>query len=318
MRIAPYLFALALYCFAPSAHAMEWRSVDKAMLAVLQDDDINRHKDEPAFLEGISVSEMRFSENGFDWNLIRFSSDANSEGPLWVVPHDDENAAFEAMIAALRKYGGIGIAVNTGPTSTRRQAGYGLCGVRSAMVSACDPNRNFDERTPVFTRAILDAWKPGRPIIALHTNSHGFGGDGAGGRGDITMLDARAYARGEIRVRVDGYFGNSSVAILDNPDVYAILPYVATETISYGDTLCRNAMNQAGINVWHERVGRSDGSLSNYVALRHPDIDYVNFEAKREDDLSIGAETQRLMIDAYMEKCAGLWDQPIRAPVSGR
>lgn len=318
MRIAPYLFALALYCFAPAAQAMEWRSIDKAMLAVLQDDDINRHSDDTGFLEGIGVSEIRFSENGFDWHLIRFSSDANSEGPLWVVPHDDENAAFEAMIAALHKYGGVGITVNTGPTSTRRQAGYGLCGVRTAMVSACDPNRNFDERTPVFTKAILDAWKPGRPIIALHTNSHGFGGDGAGGRGDITMLDARAYARGEIIARVDGYFGNRSVAILDNPDVYAILPYVASKTISDGEILCRNAMNQVGINVWHERIGRSDGSLSNYVALQRPEIAYVNFEAKREDDLSIGAETQRLMIDAYMEKCAGLWDQPIRAPVSDR
>lgn len=318
MRIAPYLFALALYCFAPSARAMEWRSVDKTMLAALQDDDINRHSDDPVFLEGISVSEIRFSENGFDWHLIRFSNDAKSDGPLWVVPHDDENAAFESMTAALHKYGGVGIAVNTGPASARRQAGYGLCGVRSAMVSACDPNRNFDDRTPTFTRAFMDAWNPGRPIIALHTNSHGFGGDEAGGRGDITMLDAKAYARGEIRARVDGYFGNRSVAILDNPDVYAILPYVATEAISDGDTLCRNAMNQAGINVWHERVGRSDGSLSNYVALQRPDIAYVNFEAKREDDLSVGAEAQGLMIDAYLEKCAGLWNQPISAPISGR
>ncbi|RDV06830.1 hypothetical protein DXH95_05375 [Sphingorhabdus pulchriflava] len=318
MRIAPYLFALALSCFSPTAQAMEWRSVDKAMLAVLQDDDINRYRDEPAFLEGISVSEIRFSENGFDWHLIRFASDANIEGPLWVVPHDDENAAFEAMIAALHKYGGVGITVNTGPASTRRQAGYGLCGVRSAMVSACDPNRNFDERTPIFTRAILDAWKPGRPFIALHTNSHGFVGDGAGGRGDITMLDAMAYASGEIVARVDGYFGTRSVAILDNPDVYAILPYVATKAISDGDTQCRNAMNLAGINVWHERVGKSDGSLSNYVALQRPDIAYVNFEAKREDDLSTAAKAQGLMIDAYLEKCASLWGQPKPVPVSNR
>ncbi|MBP6379756.1 MAG: hypothetical protein KA312_04995, partial [Sphingorhabdus sp.] len=158
MRIAPHLFASALCCFASVADATEWRALDATMQAALQDDDINRHSDEPAFLEGISVSEIRFSENGFDWHLIRFSNDANSDGPLWVVPHDDENAAFESMIAALRQHGGVGIAVNTGPASTRRQAGNGLCGVRSAMVSACDPNRNFGERTPIFTRAILDAW----------------------------------------------------------------------------------------------------------------------------------------------------------------
>ncbi|MGC1469855.1 MAG: hypothetical protein WA793_10775 [Sphingorhabdus sp.] len=310
MRIAPYLFALALYCLAPSAHAMDWRSVDKAMLAALQDDDINRYSDDSAFLEGISVSEIRFSEKGFDWHLIRFSNNAKSDGPLWVVPHDDENAAFESMIAALHKYGGVGIAVNTGPASARRQAGYGLCGVRSAMVSACDPNRNFDARTPVFTRAILDAWKPGRPVIALHTNSHGFGGDGAGGRGDITMLDAKAYARGEIIARSDGYFGTRSVAILDNPDVYAILPYSATKAVSDGETLCRNAMNEAGINVWHERVGLSDGSLSNFVALQRPEIAYVNFEAKREDDLSTAAKAHGLMIDPYLQQCAAKWMAP--------
>ncbi len=318
MRIAPHLFASALCCFASVADATEWRALDATMQAALQDDDINRHSDEPAFLEGISVSEIRFSENGFDWHLIRFSNDANSDGPLWVVPHDDENAAFESMIAALRQHGGVGIAVNTGPASTRRQAGNGLCGVRSAMVSACDPNRNFGERTPIFTRAILDAWKPARPIIALHTNSHGFGGDGAGGRGDITMLDATAYARGEIRARADGYFGNRSVAILDNPDVYAILPYVATKAISDGEIQCRHAMNQAGINMWHERVGRSDGSLSNFVALRRPEIAYVNFEAKREDDLSIGVKAHGLMIDAYLQKCAAIWSVPADAPEAGK
>jgi hypothetical protein len=318
MRIAPHLFASALCCFASVADATEWRALDATMQAALQDDDINRHSDEPAFLEGISVSEIRFSENGFDWHLIRFSNDAKSDGPLWVVPHDDENAAFESMIVALRKHGGVGIAVNTGPSSTRRQAGYGLCGVREATVSACDPNRNFDVRTPIFTRSILDPWKPGRPIIALHTNSHGFGGDGAGGRGDITLLDAQAYMRGEIIARADGYFGNRSVAILDNPDIYAILPYVATKAISDGETQCRNAMNQAGINVWHEQVGRSDGSLSNYVALERPDIAYVNFEAKRDDDLSTGAKVHGLMIDAYVQKCAAIWNAPAATPDAGK
>lgn len=77
-------------------------------------------------------------------------------------------------------------------------------------------------------------------------------------------------------------------------------------------------MNKAGVNVWHERVGRSDGSLSNYIALYRPQITYVNFEAERETDLTKAAEAQRLMIDAYLGNCALLWNQPVSAPVAER
>lgn len=100
-------------------HAQPWTELDASALALVQDDDLERHRAEPAFLQGVQVSELRFRENGFDWHLLRFVNADRPDGPLWVVPHDDENAAFDAMIAALRKYGGTGIAVDTGPASTR-------------------------------------------------------------------------------------------------------------------------------------------------------------------------------------------------------
>ena len=319
MRFAPSLLAFAsMFLAAASAIAADWRTVDPAQLQALQDDDIERHRSKEGSFDGLEISETRFSENGFDWHLLRFANAAKSDGPFWVVPHDDENAAFDAMLAGLRKYGGIAIVVNTGPSSSRRQAGAGVCGVRTAASSACDPNRNFDARTPLFTNAILGEWKAGRPIIALHTNGDGFSGDGAGGRGDITMLDARAFLSGERRARQDGYFAINPVPPLDDPDVYAIIPYHSAKGISRGEAACRTALNRKGINVWHERVGKSDGSLSNYVALNRPEIAYINFEAQRDADVSVGAEVQQIMFDAYLVECSALWHQPVANPITVR
>jgi hypothetical protein len=89
---------------------------------------VQRNRDNVEFLAGSSVSEARFSEAGFNWHLLRFVNDAKPDGPLWVVPHDDENAAFDAAIAALKHYGGVVIAVNSGAGSARLQVGQGRCG----------------------------------------------------------------------------------------------------------------------------------------------------------------------------------------------
>jgi hypothetical protein len=318
MRFAPHLMACAAMFLSTASAAADWQVIEPAQLHLLQDDDIERNRPIAGAFEGFSIDEMRFSENGFDWHLLRFSSVTKPDGPLWVVPHDDENAAFDAMLAGLRLHGGVAIVVNTGPASSRRQAGNGLCGVRISAATACDPNRNFDARTPLFTNAILGEWKAGRPVIALHTNSDGFSGDGAGGRGDITMLDARAYQNGKQQVRADGFWGTGSFPPLNDPDVYAIFPYRSDQGISPGDAGCRNSLNENGIHVWHERVGKSDGSLSNYIALNRPEIAYVNFEAERAADLSIAAGAQRIMIDAYLSTCAALWNQPISIPAQVR
>lgn len=307
MRIIFCLFAAWILSLATTAKANEWHAIDAVMLQASENDDIERHRAEPGYFDGIFIEEMRFSERGFDWHLLRFSNGAKPDGPLWIVPHDDENAAFDAMIAGLRAHGGIAIAVSTGRAGNRRQAGNGICGVRRSATTACDPNRNFDSRTPLFTSAILDAWKPGRPIIALHTNGNGFGGDGIGGRGNITLLDQRAYAAGRGKIRRDGYAGRKDIVMLDDADVFAILPYRASSGIAKAEAACRVSLNGSGINVWHERVGRSDGSLSHYIARNRPDIAYANFEAERGADLSVAAEAQRLMIKAYLDGCADLW-----------
>jgi hypothetical protein len=292
-----------------------WQTVGREAYSRLADDDIDRHSADSAFLEGFKVGEQRISENGFDWHLIRFENAAKPDGPLWVVPHDDENAAFEAMIAAIKTHGGVGIAINTIPSGKRRQSGYGTCGGRAWSASGCDPNRNFDAMSPLFTAAFLYDHQPGQPVIALHTNSPGYGGDGRGGRRDITILDANDYAAGIVQPRRGGHFGSGAVPLLNDPDVYAILPY-ASALVPQHDSDCRKALTASSIHVWHERVIESDSSLSNYLALNRPDVRYVNMEAKREPDLAKAAEAQRLMIAAYLKNCVASGNQPATIPAS--
>jgi hypothetical protein len=287
----------------PAAVEVTWTEVAVSDVAALQDDDLQRHSADAQYLDGIKISQTRFSEAGFDWHILQFKNAAKPDGPLWAVPHDDENAAFEAAMAAIKLHGGTVVAVNSGPGSSRFQPGKGTCGGRPAVLNRCDPNRNFSATTPLYTAAYLSQLSPGQPIIALHTNTPGYGA----GKGSITILDAEAAARGVIRPRKDGYFGINQPSALADPDSYAILPYRAPKKPD-ADIQCRNALTGKGVHVWHEAVGNSDGSLSNYVALSRPEISYVNMESRREVDFAIAAERHRLMIAAYLSGCTASGD----------
>ena len=278
---------------------VEWKEVAATDIATLQDDDLIRHSAEPDFLSGVTVSETRFSEAGFNWHLLRFVNAAKPVGPLWVVPHDDENAAFDSAISALKSHGGVAIVVNSGRGSSRTQTGQGTCGGRTPILSRCDPNRNFSSATPLFTNAHLDQRPSGQPVIALHTNSPGFGP----GKGEITILDAAAASKGKIRPRKNGYFGGVGPVALKDHDSYAIIPFVAPKIQEY-DVRCRKALVQAGVHVWHEAVGKSDGSFSNYAVLEKADMVYVNMESRREVNLMVASERHRLMVDAYLKGCS--------------
>lgn len=278
--------------------AQGWSLVSDERRVAIADDDIRRHDKEAGFWDGISMAERRFSENGFDWHLLRFSSTKNPYGIIWVVPHDDENAAFEAMIDAVKKHGGMGIVVNSGPGSLRRQAGRGTCGGRPAKVTSCDPNRNYSDATPLFTSAFLDhRTESSQPIIALHTN-------GPGAAGDFSLLDIDAYKKGRVELRAGAYRADKPKKSMANYDTLGLIAYPSRNGGPSGvDVACRSYLNKAGIHFWHEEVGESDGSLSNYLALQYPEIPYFNAESRSESDLAVSAARHLVMINAYLEGC---------------
>lgn len=309
--------AMVAFCISIPAVASptsNWTNVEPQAL-VAADDDVTRNIAINGFFDSIRISEYRLSENGFDWHLLRFSRMDGAEGPNWVVPHDDENAAFDAMISAIKQYGGVGIAVNSGNGSARRQSGWGLCGVRLTTVDSCDPNRNFDARASLFTDAVVAQFQAGMPVVALHTNGHGFSGDGQGGRGDVTILDREAYGRGQRIARRHGRLAVNAPPEMDNADTLALAAFLLKNGgPSENDNACGLAMSQAGIHFWHEPVGVSDGSLSNYLAINQPDTAYMNAESRTEIDLAVAASRHAVMIATYLNECRTSGNQPAPTP----
>lgn len=304
-KVCLVALALGLSLSAQASKPSSWTDRSTAELG-RGDDDIARYLGIARYFDGIATSDYRFSENGFDWHLIRFTSTAKPDGPLWVVPHDDENAAFEGAMAALKKYGGTAVAVNSGPGSLRRQAGLGTCGGRPAIIRQCDPNRNFSAETPLFTSAFLALRTDEKqPIVALHTN-------GSGAAGDFSLLDIEAYKKGRVQLRRGAYRALNPTKQMDNYDTLGLIAYSAKAGKPDESAVgCRSALNRMGIHFWHERVDKSDGSLSNYLALERPDILYFNAESREEADLSMSAARHMVMIDAYLNKCVGLRDKPL-------
>jgi hypothetical protein len=289
-----------------------WAEVSGGDFIAIADDDIQRHIADESYFEGIKIDQRYIRENGFVWHLLRFTNIAKPVGPLWMVPHDDENAAFEGGIAALKRYGGVAVVVNSGPGSARRQTGNGTCGVRNETVTSCDPNRNFADASPIFTSAFLDQLVAGQPVIALHTNSYGFSGDRQGGRGEITILDVKAFQRGKTQPRSGGHFAINPTANMANYDTLALMAYLAPQLApSLPAVACRKVMTEAGVHFWHERVERSDGSMSNYLALNYAHIQYFNAESRLETDLDVAAGRHALMIDAYLIGCGKSGNQPV-------
>lgn len=280
-----------------------WIQLTPEKYAELGDDDIVRHLATPDYFGGLSVSEQRISENGFNWQLVRFENTAKPTGPLWVVPHDSENAAFDSMVHSIRKYGGRAIAVNTA-NSKRKQEGHGTCGHLQDIEDRCDPNRNFSEQSPKYTAAFLNERIPGQPVIAIHTNHAGFEGDGNGGDGEITLLDTSAPASLVMKARPDAFFGNGSFGTLANPDSFGLQAYsAANEGPDPKSVACRNALNAKGVNFWHERVEQSDSSMSQYLLKYFPEVLYFNAEGREEQEIGVASARHIAIIDAFMSNC---------------
>jgi len=264
---------------------------------IVVDDDFARHRD-PAEWKGLSVSRIEFREERAAWRLWRIHNVHHPRAPLWFVPHDNENAGFEAGLEAVRKYGGTLIAVDAGLADDgvrmNRAVDYG---------SPIDPNRNFDTALPGYARHILADLKPGMPIIALHTNARGFD------TGDSRCNKSDPPGSGVISIR---YCDDT---LRPSPSLRRAWPWDDDDTVAFATfrtqdppsaAFCRDQMVAADFNVVQERVVESDRSLSNYAVLHG--LDYLNFETRDRGDGADGlAEGRRRLlhiIDRALAMCA--------------
>lgn len=268
MRIRLALLGVLAWAgLASASPPVEGTHVTRVNPLTVADDDFARHRD-PATWRGLAVTRHEFREERGRWRLWRIASERRRRGPLWFVPHDNENAGFEAALAAVRKYGGTVIAVDAGIADdgirSNRAVDYGR---------PIDPNRNFDAALPGYARRILADLPRGMPIIALHTNALGFAtADSHCNQGDPP-------GRGVISIRYCDDILTPSPSRgrawpWDQDDMVAFTAYRSGAPRE--SAFCGPAMVAADFNVVFERVVTSDGSLSNYAVLRG--LPYLNFE----------------------------------------
>lgn len=261
------------------------------------DDDFARHRD-PAEWRGLAVSRIEFQEERGTWRLFRIANAKKPRGPLWFVPHDNENAAFEAALAGVRKHGGVVIAVDSGIVEDGRRRNGAVDRGRPI-----DPNRNFRDGYPRYASTVLADYRGGaRPIIALHTNSPGFDTAASScnqsdrpGQGKVSIRFCDDVMQPRPSQRRDWPF--------DDDDTLAYVPWRSGTSSS--TAWCAGALARADFNLVHERVAVSDGSLSNYALLRG--LDYVNFETQERglDPAALAQARDRLaaMADRALKLC---------------
>ncbi|MBK5939497.1 hypothetical protein [Halochromatium roseum] len=276
---------------------------------------------------GLCYRQQQVYEGRFRWTFHILEHQQHPQGPFWILPHDNEDTAFDVAVQAVIDYGGGLLAVDSG-------------GQRNFLGQ--DPNRNFSrsqaesrrcpgQRAPApgYSQAILDHYQDRHgPVLALHNNHNGWSGNG--GAGSISMaresVSLRAYpgarlnsnpgvqasrsnisGRNASRISSTGTSGStgssnsSSGSTKGNSrlgDEDNLIFVVGTAPLSADPALKRRvaALNAAGLNVMHKQLNSTnfDCSLSDYVA-RHRLGEYYNIEAEHGD-----RQTQQQMVERLL------------------
>jgi hypothetical protein len=268
---------------------------------IMATDDFLRLAD-PGLWRGLDVKRVEFRDDRAFWRLYRITNARQPNGPLWFVPHDNENAAFQAAILAVRAFGGEVVAIEEarsvdGPDSRMNgDVAYG---------EPVDPNRNFSDESSYAAAILADLGTPPRLIIALHTNEAGYRASAS----TCAPPGATDTGRGEISILLcsDVYSPRRSVSgrwPFDDTDSVAIVSYLDGRSPFSG--FCAKPLLSADMNIMFEHVVTSDGSLSNYALLHG--LPYVNFETQDRgtDPAGLAEARSRLlsMVNDAMNRCA--------------
>jgi len=273
------------------------------------DEDFARNRD-PESWAGLSISRITFREGLVTWRVWRIANQRRRDGPLWVLPHDNENSTFAAALIAVRSWGGVVMAVDSDPVADSYAARFNP----SAYAAPVDPNRNFYDALPLYAGTILaDLGAAPRLIVALHTNEPGFDASlsscprpsyGGSGNISIKLCTARFHPRASV----------GRAWPFDDDDTLALVPYPRD-----GDprsAFCARRLGVADFNMVFERVTATDGSLSNYASLHG--LRYINLETGETGSApeALGSARNRLveMIDRVMNLCGDGPQLALRPP----
>lgn len=234
---------------------------------------------------GLCYREKTVTIKGSEVRLQFVTNPARRRGPVWVVPHDNEDSAFDTAVYSAIAYGGGFVAVENAE--------------RRILPNGVDPNRAFGSAkvkctgrgvaSSSYTKAVMEFAGTGNLFLSLHSNDDGHGN----GRGHISAERKKAGA-------LHGFMSpnprTQSLADGDNAILLA-----GTEAANEGNAAALvSHFTNAGINVIYEQVkrARNDCSLSNYlVAERGAQTgNYYNIEVQH-----CATSTQMTMANLLLE-----------------
>lgn len=229
----------------------------------------------------LCLSERTVEENGIVWRLVVVRNTARP-GPLWVVPHDEEDEGFDGGVYAVSRHGGVMVALENGE---RR------------MVGDLDPNRAFAvtaeaaatcgvQPAPLYVAGILEDRDGTQPIIGLHSNWDGFAGGGGVGTISVRRPDAKMIP----------FPSETATGRLADEDTIAMLVGALPPAESPRGREAITWLNTQGVHVIYRHVtpANNECTLADYLTLNAVS-GYLNLEVEHGD-----TATMRTLIDRAM------------------
>ena len=256
---------------------------------LFQDADFIRHAETMLSLNPCVAYEPLIA-GGVEWRLVRLQQGPAipKSAPLVVVLHDNEDAA---LVGALSLLAIRNVQIVMLDSAENRHWG-GLDPNRlfvspGAMINNCPFPQHLDAR---FANAILRDWSGQHPVISLHSNAPGMHGDGADGRGSISILGPKKHQRAFPAAP------NPLHPRLTDPDNLIYITGL-TEAPSAGQSEVVRRLRAGGVNVLYSQIAPEiqDCSLSDFLTLRGQSDLYFNVEVEEGDNASAVALARRLL-----------------------
>lgn len=250
--------------------------------AAVADWDVERHAAVLTYAD-ICLDQRTLDENGIVWTLTLIRNLVRP-GPLWVVPHDDEDAGFSAGLHAVQRYGGVLVAVESG--EQRFFAGVDPNHIFADTPEAANICPDTDLPAPRYTAAILAEHNPEFPVIGLHSNWDGY--REAGGQGSISVHREDPKMIPFPSTAATGRFADEDTVVM----------LVGTEPIVMNSegTVARDWFNARGTHVIYRLVSfaNNECTLADYLTLNKLSR-YYNLEVEHGDNDTLSALVDLLM-----------------------
>ena len=200
------------------------------------------------------------AEAGKVWKIYEIGG--ARRGPLWAVLHDNENAAFDAAVTGLNRYGGRIVAIEAG----ERRNFKGQDPNRNFGIKRCRNQRGSGVKYTTFMMMLVDK---STGVVGMHNNADGYHGNG--GSGHINV-----YRKSRVLI---GHPSRHARGALKDGDNFILIPGRGAKKARAARKIA--SLNKSGIHAVYEKVmaRANDCSMSNHIVL-YSNRKYVNIEVQ--------------------------------------